>query len=508
MMRPHKKGMPAAWPALAHILGAHAFGMAAVVAALEPAEAVELRITPRLEVRETYTDNVNLTPTDSVVPGDFRRDDFVTTLSPGLTAEITGARVELRTTYTANYLIFADLGTDDLRHNLISAATVEPVDDFFFIDAQAAITQRFLDREGGFSGSDANLTANRDTTRTFNISPYVTARLGQIATVTARYRFSYLSTDDEGRGAGLANILTDGLIHAATLNVTSGPYFGRVRWTVNGVFERTNREDSLGNVVPDFDQESIVLGVEYALNRTFSFTGSVGYGNTGAIVLTRAGNDLIWDVGVRVSPNRRLNAGLTYGRSEGNRVFNGELTYQWGEKTQVFINYSDNIQTSQGTLAGDLTQIEIGDDGFQEGGFPFDPNPPNLGFDSRISRNKNLRAGLRYSFGRNRLNASGNVLRREFDQAGGESLRYGGSVTLSRDFTPRTSGNLDFRIDKEEFELSDRDDVTTVAQAAIRHALGEMLAGRLTFIRSDRDSNFIGEDIKEIAVTVALEASF
>lgn len=504
MMRPHKKGMPDVWPAVALLAG-----MAAVPATIAPAEAAEVRITPRLEVRETYTDNVNLTPTDSLVPGEFRRDDFVTTLSPGISASIQGTRVQLLTSYTANYLIFADLGTDDLRHNLTSSATVEAVENFFFIETQASINQQFLDRERGFSGSEANITDNRGTTRTVSASPFATTRFGQIAQATARYQFSYVSTDEERMLEGLANVLTDSQTHLVTVDVVSGPAFGRLQWTLNGRIQRESRQDAANLTIPDFDQERFGLDVRYALNRTFSLEGSVGFGDTSDLTLTEPGNNLFWDVGVGVNPNRRLSANLRYGRTQGNRTFSGSLSYKWTERTLVAVSYSDSIRTSQGTLADNLNQIDIGDGGFvDDGGFPFDPTPPNLGFDSRISRDKNLRGDVQYSSGRNTFAGGWFVLRREFDQFGGEALTFGGNARISRNLSPRTSASLDFDIRRDEFEQSDRTDWATVGQAIIRHSLSQMLAGRLTFVRSDRNSNEPGSDIKEIAVTLALEASF
>ncbi|MCG8503956.1 MAG: TIGR03016 family PEP-CTERM system-associated outer membrane protein, partial [Sphingomonadales bacterium] len=358
MMRPLKKGMPGAWPALALV-----FGMAAVVAAIGPAESAEVRITPRLEVRETYTDNVNLTPTDSLVPGDIRQDDFVTTVSPGLSAQITGTRVQLRASYTANYLVFANLGMDDLRHSLQSSATIEPIENYLSIDTQASISQQFLDREGGFSGSDANLTGNRGTIRSFSSSPRFAVRFGQIAETTVRYRFSYITTNDERMLEGLADTLTDAVRHSASVNITSGPAFGRLRWSLNGEIDRENREDSTGTDVPNFGGDTVSLGLQYALDRTFSLRGSVSYRDTDNVSLTDPGNNLAWDAGLNVNPNRRLSMNFTVGKNQGNTTFGGSLDYQWTNKTRVSINYTDRIQTSQGALASNLPQIGPGDDG-------------------------------------------------------------------------------------------------------------------------------------------------
>ncbi|MCW9098129.1 MAG: hypothetical protein OQJ93_12160, partial [Ignavibacteriaceae bacterium] len=57
--------------------------------------------TPRLSVQEEYTDNVLLSEKDSAI-----QDDYITTISPGFTAELMGKNGDATISYNPSYAFY------------------------------------------------------------------------------------------------------------------------------------------------------------------------------------------------------------------------------------------------------------------------------------------------------------------------------------------------------------------------------------------------------------------
>jgi hypothetical protein len=74
---------------------------------------------------------------------------------------------------------------------------VEAVEDLFFVDAQASVSQQVLDSRAAAS------TANERTVQVYRISPYLQHCFGGFAEAEARYRLSQVFADDEARAAKL-----------------------------------------------------------------------------------------------------------------------------------------------------------------------------------------------------------------------------------------------------------------------------------------------------------------
>ena len=63
--------------------------------------AGDWKLSPRFQIEETYTDNVNLTEND-------RSGDFITTLTPGFSLRGDSSRVKTAVDYNRRERFFAD----------------------------------------------------------------------------------------------------------------------------------------------------------------------------------------------------------------------------------------------------------------------------------------------------------------------------------------------------------------------------------------------------------------
>ena len=94
------------------------------------------RITPRLSVGATYSDNIRLAPADEA------EGDWVWQVDPGISVRKEGGRLSLRLDYTAQGLMYAQNGdANTINNNLQAFGTAELYQGHLFLDASGLISQ-------------------------------------------------------------------------------------------------------------------------------------------------------------------------------------------------------------------------------------------------------------------------------------------------------------------------------------------------------------------------------
>ena len=155
-------------------------------------------VAPDITVRETYTDNV-------FVGSSTRESDFVTQATPGLTINGAGRRFRANFRYNPSVLLYAHNSSENnVANNLLGQGTLEAVERFLFVDANAAVGQGFVSPLAPQPTDIVNVTANRTETRTFGISPYIRSQFGRAFTYELRNRNTWTRTDS----SALADVRT------------------------------------------------------------------------------------------------------------------------------------------------------------------------------------------------------------------------------------------------------------------------------------------------------------
>lgn len=136
-----------------------------------PASAETWRITPAVNVRETYTSNANLAPSGQA------QSSFVTTLGAGLGVQGNGARVQLNGSLGVSGNYYAgDYSTNNGDNVFVTAnllGRVEAIEKFFFIEGAVNVSQQYLSPFAPTPASTIGATNNRYTSAGFRISPYI-----------------------------------------------------------------------------------------------------------------------------------------------------------------------------------------------------------------------------------------------------------------------------------------------------------------------------------------------
>lgn len=166
-------------------------GFGALVA---PASAGNWQITPSISANETVTDNVDLVDKN-------RTNDWITDISPGLNIVGKGDRANLRFDYRMHNLYYAnDSSRNNLQNSLQADGTLEALENWFYIDANASIYQQNLSAFSGstYSSVDTNDSNNTTETTTYRISPYFKGTLGTSTDYLLRYNLSKTTADESG----------------------------------------------------------------------------------------------------------------------------------------------------------------------------------------------------------------------------------------------------------------------------------------------------------------------
>ncbi len=449
------------------------------------------RATPHLEVLETYTDNVNVSPVN-------KQDDFVTRVSPGIGITGQGARISADIDYTANFLYFANSeDSSDLRHELQGRVNSELVRDLFYLDLKASINQQFVDRGGSLSNNFDNQTDNRKTVQNYIINPYLRRDYGSWGTANLYYRFNYIRSNANNTFNPLnPNVITNSDSHEFGAGFSSGRKFPRLRWGTNVSHQIRSRETG-GN----FERTTAIADASYPVNRWLSLLGSVGYEEIQDGSLSSQPDGLLWDVGVRLTPGPRTSLSLRGGERYGDENFSVNGSYIISPETRISIGYNETITTTQDVLANQLLNSDQAADPIVDpGGFSL--------IDSAF-RTKRYNITLSGKRGRNTFSLTAFHEERFIDATAEQETNYGGQGSFSRQFGRHLSGTVSGNYRRQEFasQGNRRDDLYS-GRASLNYRISTSLSGGVEYIRTDRRSTNPNFDLVENAVKVNLSATF
>lgn len=160
---------------------------------------VQFTFEPRLSVSEEYSDNIFLTD-------DNPESDFVTTITPGFTAQVLTRRSGAELAYDPGYAIYADFNENDTwRHAVDFRAWTE-----LSRDTRLEITDRFLRTEDPLSEEEIETMREQEVvlgeapTVRVGRQPYITNtaainlnhRIGRYSAFDMGYAYRLLNNDD------------------------------------------------------------------------------------------------------------------------------------------------------------------------------------------------------------------------------------------------------------------------------------------------------------------------
>lgn len=302
-----------------------------------PMAVADIDVTPRLQVRQTWTDTSNL---DQRLPNN---GDFITTISPGVDVSGATPRVQTSINYTLNGLVFwRNSSQSDIRHNLNAAINTEVLEDRFFVNARGSVNQQFQNFGGQISNFNANFTQNRVTVQNYSVTPRWRERLGTFANAELSYTYGLIKQGgnpltDNAIGVGF---LANATSHRGNFSLRDADDSDKLGWTWNSTYQSIDRS-GIRNF--DFESYESILDLSYELSRKVTLLSSIGYEDIRDDTLLVAQTGSVWDVGMRWRPGPRSTIEGRVGRRFNDTVFSALARYSFSDSDQIEATYSEDI---------------------------------------------------------------------------------------------------------------------------------------------------------------------
>ena len=494
------------------------------------ATAGDWRFTPGLSLSQRYSDNVNLD-----VKG-AERSAWITELTPGFTLARQGGRLKAKLDYGLQGLYHADEQTSkQTRHRLNGRLIAELLDDRFFVDASARVSNEVNTLTGGVGVGDAVGIGNTSRVASYSLSPYLRHRFGSIASLEARVTLDGVLTED----AAVSNANSTRYQFTATSGTAHGP----LSWSLDVNHTETDNDRTANNADTRF-----TAGARYALSPRYGLVAQVGkeehdfsgvgpntaehtYYGLGAYYqpgrrfafdalfnYAEAGNFVSAKAMLRPTLRTTLNASTTrraYGRSNGLNLAHRTRHSQWS------LRYQDDLTTSQRqflNLVGFyLCQDQDGTVALQQHPIGLQPASCVLvgaggtlvqGNETYVS--KNLVGAVSYTLRRNTWTLSLYDNRREFQLSGNDETTRGVQASWSLRPAPRTNLVLSAGLSRHEYGPGGarrEDDLWNLTLTATRQ-FQPKVSGSVELRRQERESNAAGGDYAENAIAARVNMSF
>ncbi len=483
-----------------------------------PTERGGLKIKLRVSARETYTDNVALAPADQ------KESDFVTEIAPGFRVTDKTARTDLDVDYSFNNLFYArDSDRNTINHQLQASGKIELVEDLFFLDSRAQISQQAVSVFGPI-GADTNTSENNRTFRSYSLSPYLKKKLGREATIEARYTLSQVSSD------AATTAVADSIGNRIYLGIDSGPAYRALGWGVNFVDERVNYEN-----FEDTRFASLTGFGRYRLTKRLFATGSLGYDRNDYFTTGDQPEGVAFSMGIDWRPNQRTSLTASAGRRYFGSTYNLAFLNRT-RRTGWDISYTQGIQTSRSQFIvppGGLDRGQIEDSlrltnpGLTDDELRQRTDDIITRFGTNVQTNvvfleKKWRGLFTWKLAKSDLLLSAyNTVRDSevtqsfsiFNNAGDFSLsrvikQSGVGARWNYRLTARNQASIGLDLSRFRFLDIQRTDNTSSFNLGISRKLSREASGSLNYRYLQRDSNFGSGEYDENAIFGSITATF
>jgi uncharacterized protein (PEP-CTERM system associated) len=302
------------------------------------AQAAEWRIAPTVSARGTYTDNVRLAPSGA------EKSDFISEVTPGISVTATGARLKFSGTYGLQFQNYADDSEGNrVSHQLAARANAELVDNLFFVDGSASVSQQNISAFGPQPIDNISVIGNRATVRTYTISPYLRHDFGSTASTVARYT---RTTTTASSGA-----LSGADIDAVSVGLNSGPSFRTVGWGLQHSQTKNHFNDAARVGTETVDSQTTTATLRYLVTPQFDLIATGGYDKYDYESITgEAPSGRFYTVGFAWRPTERTSLAANAGRHFYGNTYMLESSVR-SRQTVWSINYNEGITTSQSQFA-------------------------------------------------------------------------------------------------------------------------------------------------------------
>jgi len=478
------------------------------------AYAADWTIVPSVGVSETYTDNVNLAPKP------LAKSDYVTEIMPSISFVENGPYVKANVNYAMQEIDYAENhAAAQFLNQLQAGAKVELIQDLFFIDSTASVSQQNISALGAQPTNNIYATNNRTTVRTYNISPYLTHAFDAFATSELRYAFASTSADS----GGLSTVNSD----TVSFNVNSGPAFRILGWGLQYSDQITHYQNEA-----DVGMETVSGNLSYLIAPEFKLTATAGYDDNNYASLGGSTKGAYWTTGFdwTVSPRTSVVA------SAGHRYYGNTFSLVAATRSRTSIwnlSYNESVTSAQsqfglpptidtanylnqllsGTISDATQRLQAVNNIIQQTGLPRSLASSVNYFTNSVFLQKQLQASVAlhspkttlvvsvFDTQRDPLSAQQDI---DIVLGNDKTNQFGGSAVLSRRLSEHTSATVTLLASRVDDQTAGRIDRNQALKFGLTKQFSRKLSGTVELRRDQFESSQAGIGYRENAIATFL----
>lgn len=482
----------------------------------QAANADEWKILPTLDLTETYTDNLRLQPKA------LQESAFITQISPGLSIVRDGPRFKLDLNYVLQNSYYSgdqhDSRTNHLLHGIVKS---QLIDNLFFLDAKADITQQNLTPFGQVAETNLNLINNRSEIQTYSIAPFLKKEIGDHILTELRYARDSVNSNAGQNVDSKANTWQFGIGNSKADQV--------LQWGFRYVNQRINYVSQA-----PLTMESLTADVNLRLTPLFRLTATSGYEKNDYVSLSQKPEGYFWSSGFIWTPTERTN----FTANIGHRYFGSTSSISISQRARTSVwsfGYHEDVSTTRGqyllpatnNTASFLNQLwqtlipdanarqQIVSNFIRDTGLPLALAQPVNTLTNQVFLQKNLQASVAIAGVRNtavinlfnnvRESLSTGLLDTSLNPGLLNNVRQLGANTLwNWKMSPRSNATLDFSYIKNDSRDGGVREYNRIARTSFSRQMQEKLKATLEFRRVWKNSDIFSGNYDESAITLYL----
>lgn|GEM_PF-3364606 len=456
----------------------------------------EVTIEPKVQLQAIFTDNVELTGTDT-------EGDLIFAATPGLTIGIDRNRARGSIDYNlSGFFSTHDTSRSEIRHRLNGFVEGDVVRDLFSIRVDGSVGQQFADVSGPISANTGNFTSNRRTVQGYSVTPRLYHEFGSFGQGELAYTFGYSRFENDNDNPNSLSLF-DSRRHRARASFDSGSRFTRLSWGLSGFYDRVKRGN--GN---EFEAVEGKLALAYALGRKIKLVSDLGYEDFEDATLGRDEDGFIWNAGINVTPSRRSEFEFRAGERFGDLVFSGNALYRIDSRHTISGNYSEDIQVFGrgnidriGLIEAILRGIPV-----DENGVPVSAGSPGFELTNFAFRQKRASLSVSRSSRFFQTTLTGFWERRRFAAEPDARISYGGSINLGYTIDSKQTANIGGTYRNSDLTNGSTNEFFSLS-TSYDVRLTEVLTGSARYVYSRRLGSS-GINLSENAVILTIGAAF
>ena len=313
--------------------------LAGVLLVVSTAALGQIKVTPRVTLSETITDNVRL-------DGSNPQSEQITEVTPGIRINIAGTRLKTYFDLGLNRVIYAQ-GTSpnrsQIQNSLNTFGTFEAVDNWAFVDFSGTVSQQAVSAFGTQSASNTSVNANQAEVSNYRISPYLRGRLFHAAEYEARYSRTITRSD--------AVAASDVDLADTSLKLSGNSAFRNVGWSTDASRQTISYSEGRNTESDRFN-----FGLTYTLTPQLNVSASAGRESNNFTALEKESSST-HSVGLNWRPSILTGVSATRSRRPFGDAHNVSFEHRSARTVWRFIDSRDVTTTPSQTGFGSIGAV-------------------------------------------------------------------------------------------------------------------------------------------------------